>query len=60
MPENADQFTTADGLHPHPSAVETDPVVASGDGPDREKSRDPLETLKMKRTLHAFLHRLRD
>jgi hypothetical protein len=59
MSENADQSTTTDGLQPHPSGAEPDPIVASDDGPDRETSRDPLETLKMKRTLHAFVHRLR-
>jgi hypothetical protein len=57
MSENADQSTTAEDLHPYPTAV--DHVVASGEAPDPETSRDPVDTLRMKRTLHAFLHRLR-
>jgi hypothetical protein len=59
MYENADRSTTADDRQPSPTAVESDPVVASGEAPDVETSRDPLDTLRMKRTLHAFLHRLR-
>jgi hypothetical protein len=59
MSENADQSRVADGLHPHPSAVESDPVVVAGDAPDLEASRDARDTLRMTSTLHAFLHRLR-
>jgi hypothetical protein len=57
MPENADHPTTADDLHPYPTAV--DHVVTSGDAPTPETPRDPVDTLRMKHTLHAFLHRLR-
>jgi hypothetical protein len=59
MSEKADQSEVAHRLHPHPSAVESDPAVGSGDAPVLEASRDAVDTLRMKRTLHSFLHRLR-
>ncbi len=58
MNENADQPTTADELHSYPTAVASDPAVAPSDAPDLETSRDPRDTLRMRSTLHAFLHRL--
>jgi hypothetical protein len=53
MPEKADHKTADE----HSTAV--DHVTVSGDAPEPETSRDPVDTLRMKRTLHSFLHRLR-
>jgi hypothetical protein len=57
MPENADRPTGADELRPYPTDV--DHVVPSGGAFDPETPRDPVDTLRMKRSLYAFLHRLR-